>query len=236
MNILIIEDDVYLASRIRDVLIKNSLTNRIDITHSYLDFLNKIWSLDSYEVILIDIILWKQTDNTGLDILKIVRKKGIKIPVIMITGISSYDFLESAFSWGASDYIIKPFRLRELEIRINKWFQDYIFFIHHFSDKKISYKKLIYDLKQNKFFYKEKNIPLTKSSKYLFWLFVIYSEKLLTNDFLIGKIWGDNESDISSRNIRISVLRLKKKLKDFWIDTWIENIRGEGYIFRKITA
>jgi two-component system phosphate regulon response regulator PhoB len=69
-------------------------------------------------------------------------------------------------------------------------------------------------------------IPLTKNNKYILSLFFAKPEKLLRESFLIEKIWGDVCVTVD-RNLRVNILRLKRALLPFGIDTWIQNIRGE---------
>lgn len=233
MNVLIIEDDVYLASKIWEVFENSVLTNRVKTLHSYIDFLNELSNIDAYDIVLTDIMLGWPDEKTGIDILKVIRRKNLELPIIIISSLSSYDSLESAFSIGANDYIIKPFRIRELEIRVNKWFQDYIFSIYSALNKRISYKEVVYDISKSEFYFNEKKMPLTKSNKYVFSLFLIYAEKLISEQFLIRKIWWDNEEISPSRNTRIIVLRLKERLEQYWLDQRIQNVRWEWYILQK---
>ena len=65
---------------------------------------------------------------------------------------------------------------------------------------------------------------LTKSHKYILSLFVMYAETLVANDFLIKKIWGDNDVE-HNRNPRVSILRLKKSLEEYGIQDRIQSVR-----------
>lgn len=232
MNILIIEDDRYLASKIWEVFQQNILTNRVKCIYSYLEFVEEVPYISSYDIILTDIVLENYNQKTWLDILTCVRKKNTQIPIVIISSRSSYDSLENAFTLWANDYIIKPFRLRELEIRVTKWYHDHIFTQYVSLNREISYKKLIYNISKSEFYIDWSIIPLTRSCKYILSLFIIHAEKILSREFLTEKIWG-NTQDISSQNLRVSILRLKEKLEKFNIDTRIHNIRGEGYIFEE---
>jgi two-component system, OmpR family, KDP operon response regulator KdpE len=93
-----------------------------------------------------------------------------------------------------------------------------------------AYKKLLYDIDRHEFIVEEKTIPLTKKSKYVLSIFFTHAEKLLSESFLIGKVWGDTCIEVR-RNIRINISRLRQALEPFSIHTWIQNIHGEGYIF-----
>jgi DNA-binding response OmpR family regulator len=63
---------------------------------------------------------------------------------------------------------------------------------------------------------------LSKSSKYILLVLLIHKEKLVTSEYLIGKIWGDTTLE---RNVRIKILRLKKYLELLEISHWIVTIR-----------
>lgn len=234
MNILIIEDDLFLASSIKSVFQENILTNRIKIQSSYIGFLEELNHISSYDVVITDIVLSETCLKTGIDVLSLIRKKAYNIPIVIMSSLSDYDSLETAFKLGANDYIIKPFRLRELEIRINKWFHDYVFSVYSSVHKTIEYHELIYYIDKSTFVFQWVDIPMPRGCKYLLSLFVIHSGKVLSEKLLIEKIWWDYSITDSQKNIRIQIMRLKNKLQPFWLDERIKNIRGEWYIFEKI--
>ena len=122
--------------------------------------------------------------------------------------------------------------MKELEIRITNWFHTFYFSQITFLGKQYSYKLLSYHIGQNKFSYADRDIPLSRRSKYILSLFFANPEKLITEKFLKEKIWGDHDNS-EDRNIRVNILRLKKALAPYGIAHWIQNIHGEGYTFRE---
>lgn len=228
MNILIIEDDLDLAEKIKLIFFKKILSNRIKILHSYKAFLRELTIIWSYDIILVDIILWWNETKTWIDIINIIRRDYKCIPIVIISWMSEISRLEKWFDMWASDYITKPFRLRELEIRIYKWFK-----IYFYSDKSnncsfLNYNWLTYHLEENIFYYNDVKLNLTKWNKYLLWIFISNKEKILSERFLIEKIRWDIWF-VVERNLRIVILRLKYSLKEYWLENRIQNIRGEWY-------
>lgn len=232
MNILIIEDDLLLAGNIKKVFEKRIITNRIKIISTYREFLRELSIINSYDIILVDIFLGPDEEKTGIDFIAFIRKNNKSIPVIVISWYDDLSYLEKAFTVWANDYIVKPFRLKELEIRVFKWFSIY-FYSDLSNTENIDYFWLEYDISKNEFYYKTNLINLTKSNKYLLALFLSNKETLLKENYLIEKIWWDM-TYLVDRNIRVSILRLKSVLKEYNLDSWICNIRGEWYMIKKI--
>jgi DNA-binding response OmpR family regulator len=230
MNILIIEDDIFLLHSIRNTFLSYKFYNRIDILSSYEDFLNHTSAIGSYDIVLLDINLGVSSTNNWLDILKYIRKNNTAIPIIMMSSNSEYCYIETAFSLWAHDYITKPFRNRELQIRIERWFRNYVLTEYFSISNELVYAWIIYDLRKYEFFIKKKKIILTKGEKYLLSLFFIHKESLLTQDFLIEKIWWYSEWE-HEKNLRIKIMRLKNKLKPFGVSKFISTVRWEWYIF-----
>ena len=137
---------------------------------------------------------------------------------------SEIDRLRMAFDYGASDYIIKPIRLQELEIRVFNWFRNYC--LPHVGSYKKTYfyNNLCYDIEKNEFSFQNELIPLAKTSKYILSVLFFKKEKLLNKDFLYEKIWGDVCFGLN-KNLRVNIFRLKKTLSPFGIDAWIHNVR-----------
>lgn len=227
MNILIIEDDVFLAGKIGKVFESKVIVNRIRIVHSFIEFLDELCIIGSYDIVLTDLKLSDhQEEYCGYKIIRAIREKKMKMPIVVISSFGDIERLRLAFEYGASDYIIKPMRLRELELRIFNWFKLYIRSNASLDGAICTYKDLTYDLDKNEFYFKGRHIPLTKNNKYILSLFFAHPEKLLKESFLEEKIWGDVCCSIR-RNLRVNILRLKQSLFPFGIDTWICNIRGE---------
>ncbi|MDD3793837.1 MAG: response regulator transcription factor [Candidatus Gracilibacteria bacterium] len=231
MNFLIIEDDIFLASKLKYLFDKRQDINLVKVINNYLEFLDELSTIDIYDIILLDINLGNES-KSGIDIIEIVRKKNLYVPIIIVSGIDDISNIRDLFNLGASDYIIKPFRFEELEIRVLKWFKNRFLKIENFNNKYFLYNGLLYDIEINEFYFNGKNIRLTKKNKYLLYIFLVNSEKFLSLNYIEDKIFGNYDS-FKEKNIRIYIFRLRVILRDFGIDSWIKNIRGEGYIFKK---
>ena len=233
MNILIVEDDQFLAKNIIKQFHKYAPTNIIKHLSSYNDFL---WEshYDIYDIILLDICLSeKPLDRSGLNILQHIRKTNTTIPIVVMSNIIQYSYLERAFEYWAQDYLIKPFRVRELQIRIQRWFHSYIFNEFYSSPKNLVYHQLEYSPSTNEFLYDNKKLELSKSSKYVLSLLLINKERLVTKQFLSEKIWWYSEKT-ENKNLRIKILRLKESIINLPLNSRIQTVRGEGYILQKI--
>lgn len=231
MNFLIIEDDLFLASKLKNLFYKRNLTNIVNVVNNYIDFLEHISTINIYDIILLDINLWDKYKN-GSDIIRIIREKNKIIPIIIVSWIDDVENMDNFFSMWASDYIIKPFRFPELEVRVLKWLKNGFLNTFNHNSLLVFYNWLFYDYDKNEFFFNWININLTKKNKYLLFIFFYNKERFLSKDFLINKLFWDY-SDFNNKNIRICIYRLRFSLSFFWLDTRIKNIRWEWYIFEK---
>jgi len=231
MNILIVEDDELLVFQIKSTFNKYGFVNRIHHIPSYKQYILSAPRISSYDLILLDINLWNEWRQKWFFLLSKIREHNKCIPIIMISSHSEYSFLEKAFALWAHDYMVKPFRNRELQIRIQRWFRNFIFSEYFSINNILNYDILRYDISAYEFYVWDKKIILSKSNKYLLSLLVIYREKVLLHDFLIDKIWWFSE-DTHTKNLRIKIMRLKNRLKPFGLDTWIHTVRWDWYILK----
>ena len=211
---------------------KRVITNKITLLWTYEDFINHLPIVPWYDIILVDIKLKNSQNKTGLDIVKKLRKKDLQVPIIVISGFSDIEYIEQAFDCWANDYLTKPFRLKELELRIMRWFKSYCMNII-FSDTQIlGYEWLSYKFQDNSFYYQDNILELTKKTKFILFQLLLRKENIISEEDLSMKLWWDTEI-LKKRNIRIVILRLKKILECYGIDSWVRNIRGEWYILKK---
>ena len=229
MNILIVEDDRNLWKRIHELFSEKNNTNIVTLIATYQEFLEKYHSLGIYDVVLTDLNLWSYSKPEWIEIIKKIREKNTLIPIIVISGYDDIDKIRYSFSVWANDYIIKPVRMKELEIRIIHWIQSSYTFRRDTYDAPMQYWKLSYNIEENNFYYDGKDMDLSKNNKYILSLFFLSPEKVLSEKYLSEKIWGDIVNS-GERNLRIRILRLKRQLMPYAIDSWIQNIHAEWYI------
>ncbi len=226
MNTLIIEDDRFLRENIARVFRKKTEAQIVQTLDRPESFYAHRASVETYDIIITDLCFSGVSRFSGFDIIRSIREKNREIPIIVISGLSDVSELERAFSLGASDYIIKPFRLSELEVRVTNWYKNYYLREFHRRVGRYVYSALEYDIETREFYCRGSKIQLSKKSKYLLLLFFTHFEKLLTQEFLEEKLYADYEIS-TQRNIRINIKRLKDSLSPYGMDHWIENIPGE---------
>ena len=234
MNILLIEDNQQFAEHLSNTLLKNTYVNRVERISSFAEFEWLIGHLQSYDVMLVDLVLdWDTIRKpSGFKIIETLRKNGNTTPIIVISSSDTIADIEYAFSLGATDYMGKDIRYRELEVRIFHWYREYC--MASLTKKKwaYAYHGLEYAQSKNEYLYAGTPIRFTKTAKYLFSLFFIEKEKLLTDDYIIEKVWWYIENADMKNTLRVNIKRLRQTLDEYWIWHWLKNDWGEWYIFK----
>lgn len=167
------------------------------------------------DVYVIDINL---PNINGLELVKQIRKIDNNVPIIMITAsVDIHDF-ENAYDFGCSEYIKKPFNLKELDIRLKKLLQN------HLKEKDILLNKNIrFDIELKMLYIDSKSVELRKKEiRFLTLLFENLHRKVLTEEFEMY-IWEGEIKD--SYPLRQLVNGLRRKINYDFIKTEI----GIGY-------
>ena len=185
------------------------------------------------DLVILDLML---PDMTGLDICRHIRSKDKlkNISVIIVTAKGEEVDRVVGFELGADDYIVKPYSVRELMLRIQAQLrrgekessQD-----TSDNEPNISYQDLLIDTSKHKVFLKDKKISLTAKEFTLLKYLMKRADKVQTRDNLLDKVWGYDNS-VTTRTVDTHVKRLRSKLGKYGEN--IETIRGVGYIFNKI--
>ena len=184
------------------------------------------------DLVILDLML---PDMTGLDICRHIRSKDKlkNISVIIVTAKGEEVDRVVGFELGADDYIVKPYSVRELMLRIQAQLrrgekessQD-----TSDNEPNISYQNLLIDTSKHKVFLKDKKISLTAKEFTLLKYLMKRADKVQTRDNLLDKVWGYDNS-VTTRTVDTHVKRLRSKLGKYGDN--IETIRGVGYIFNK---
>nr|WP_288564996.1 response regulator transcription factor [uncultured Romboutsia sp.] len=219
MKLLLVEDEKQLSEALQQILIKNKYT--VDAVYNGDEGLD--YALTGvYDVIILDIMLPKLN---GIEILKMIRKRKISTPVILLTAKGSVEDRILGLDSGADDYLPKPFspdellaRLRALTRRNGDFINENIL---EFSDIKLNLST--YDMEVN-----DNSITLTQKEFEIVKYFMQRPKLVVSKDDLITKLWGF-DSDIEHNNIEVYISFLRKKLAYVESNVKITTIRRVGY-------
>ena len=219
MKLLLVEDEKQLSEALQQILIKNKYS--VDAVYNGDEGLD--YALTGvYDVIILDIMLPKLN---GIEILKMVRKRKISTPVILLTAKGSVEDRILGLDSGADDYLPKPFspdellaRLRALTRRNGDFINENIL---EFSDIRLNLST--YDMEVN-----DNSITLTQKEFEILKYFMQRPKLVVSKDDLITKLWGF-DSDIEHNNIEVYISFLRKKLAYVESNVKITTIRRVGY-------
>ena len=152
-----------------------------------------------YQILLLDLSL---PDFTGFDLLKKI-KNSIALPVIIISAHSDTPSKVKAFKYGASDYMVKPIDLEELEARI--WA-----LMGRYSDIRTEDEKNIFEIKNNFIFFKQEMLDLTALEFEILSMLIINKHQTISRELLAKSL-----SSISShRSLDHHIKNIRKKIGD----------------------
>jgi DNA-binding response OmpR family regulator len=182
------------------------------------------------DLVLLDLIL---PDSKGLGFGRKLRNIFPDLPIIVVSRITDSDEKVKAFQLYADDYVAKPYHMDELLERVRVQF-DHIERRHPGSvPRKVTVGPLEVNLKQRQVKVHGQLIELAKKEYELLELFVRNEGSLLTYDYLLAEVWGD-ESESQRRYIHVYVNKLRKKIELPAGCHFIHNESKIGYRFQLI--
>ena len=165
----------------------------------------------------------------GFNLAKKIRQKSDTMPILFLTAKSLEEDILKGFEAGADDYITKPFRMKELLMRINVFLRRNKMLV---KDSASSYKlgsalfipeelKLVYD--------DDETVLLTVKERQLLEFFCQHPGVLLKREEVLSNVWGKNDFFLG-RSMDVFVNKLRKHLKRSE-EVSIETIHGVGFRF-----
>ena len=136
---------------------------------------------NKYNLIILDVML---PDGNGFELCKYIKERE-KTPVIFLTAKDEEQDVVKGLELEAEDYIIKPFRTRELILRINNILKRY----EKSENKKIQSKNVVIDIDASRVYVDEKEIELTALEYKILQLLFLNIGKTVTRDSILDKIW-----------------------------------------------
>ena len=184
---------------------------------------------DSISLVILDLML---PDMSGLDICRRIRAAdNLKdILVIMVTAKGEEVDRVVGFEVGADDYVVKPYSVRELLLRVGGMLKRSSKENQSNDKDLVEFEDLKIDNNKHKVYLSDEKLPLTSKEFKLLKHLLLKADKVQTRDNLLEKVWGYN-NDVTTRTVDTHIKRLRSKIGKY--GDKIETIRGEGYLFNK---
>ena len=220
-KILVIEDDPDLFALLRYNLEKEGLVFiGVQTGKGALELFRK----ERPDLVLLDIML---PDCDGLEICKSIRSDPelAFVPIIMVTARASETDRIVGLELGANDYIVKPFFIRELIVRIKVQFRSQA------APARLQGGGVELDRKSCQAFLNGKTLSLTATEFRLLQVLMNRPSVVFSREQLLDAVWGSDRA-ITDRTVDVYILRLRQKVeREAENPELIHSVRGFGYTF-----
>lgn len=218
INVLLVEDDIDLATTIVDYLEIESI--ECDHASNGVMGLNLI-ERNQYQMIILDVNMPKMD---GLTMCKTLREQGIDIPVLMLTARDSLDNKLEGFAAGSDDYLVKPFAMKELVARVQVLAKR-----KSGEVKRLTFANLTLNLTAHTATVEEHSLKLSPITFKLLEV-LVREQKPVTRQVIMQAIWGDDQPD--SNSLKVHIHHLRKQLEQAHCQAVLETIPSVGFALK----
>jgi DNA-binding response OmpR family regulator len=222
MRILVVEDEPRLNQLITTKLKNNHYTVdaclRGDDAECFL-------TCAEYDALILDIML---PGKNGLAVLRNLRGRGDKTPVLLLTAKDSVHDRVAGLDAGADDYLVKPFSSDELTARVRALLRRN----YQAASNVLTVADLKADCAARTVMRGSRQIHLTSKEFSVLEYFLLNKNIVLTRDKIIGHIWNYDYYG-ASNIVDVLVRSLRKKIDDDHDIKLIHTVRGTGYVLRE---
>lgn len=223
MRLLLAEDELALSKALTTILERNNYSvDPVYDGQTALEYLEA----DNYDGVILDIMMPKVD---GITVLKEIRSRGNRIPVLLLTAKSEVDDKVLGLDAGANDYLTKPFHSRELLARIRAMTRVQVQQVDTLLQMgNVTLNRATFELSTPK-----GSMRLANKEYQMMELLLANPKSLISTERFMEKIWGyDSEAEINVVWVYISYLR--KKLNALKANIRIKATRNAGYSLEKI--
>lgn len=211
-KVLLVEDNESIIKGLKYSLITEGFTvdtaNNITIAKS---------KLKNADIVILDITL---PDGNGFEFCKYIKNQ-IDIPVIFLTAKDEEEDVVKGLELGADDYVIKPFRTKELISRINRTLKNY----KKENKNIIKCQDITIDINSNRVFKNQNEIILTSLEYKILLMLFTNIDKVVTREDILSQIWDMSGKFVNDNTLTVYIKRIRTKLDSDIIKT----IKAIGY-------
>lgn len=227
-SILIVDDEQDLVSTLEYNLRREGFNTQTALTGT--EALRQIAANPDFDLIILDLML---PDMSGTEVCRQLRMAPATrdIPVVMLTARGEEIDRVVGFEMGADDYVVKPFSVRELLLRIRailRRAQPHPLPITVAGHDAMHFGNLHVDTVAHRVWVEDQDVRLTALEFRLLTTFLERKGRVQTRDTLLSDVWGIH-ADVTTRTVDTHVKRLREKLGV--AGDYIETLRGVGYRF-----
>lgn len=200
MRLLIADDEINLAKALQVVLIDAGYS--CDVCFDGNSAIHLV-SQEMYDGLILDIMM---PEKNGYEVLSMIRKKKIDIPVLLLSALNEVDDKVIGFDLGANDYLSKPFSTKELIARIKVMLKENIM-----DDSYLQYQDIILNKKEETLSCKNTKYQLSKYESSILSLLIRSESNRVPIWLVIEKVW-DNRVNVNPNTVSLYVSYLNRKL------------------------
>jgi len=220
MRILLAEDDDLLADGIAMALRHSGYT--VDEVRAGPEA-DMAAGVTPYDLIILDLGLPRLD---GIDVLKRIRARGQKVPVLVITARDGIEDRVKGLDSGANDYLVKPFQLPELEARIRALIRKDVWH----NQTEVRYGALVYDTVGRTALINDEPLDFSAREIAVLELMLQRAGRVVSKS-QIGEHLSTWDVELTHNAIDIIMHRLRKKLENSGVN--LKTLRGLGYVLEK---
>lgn len=219
MRVLVVEDEHKIARALKKALEQDHYA--VDVCYDG-DEGYAMATTEPYDVMVIDRML--PGEYNGVGIVKAVREKSIKTPILLLTALGRVEDKTTGLDSGADDYLVKPFSIEELLARVRA-------LLRRPAETKstiLDAGDLSLDTGKRSVKRKGKEISLTSKEFGLLEYLLRNKNRPLSKDSIMQHVW-DYDADILPNTIEVYIKYLRAKIDKPFGKGLIKTVRGFGY-------
>jgi len=224
MNILIVEDEPNVVSILQRGLASDGYQTSVAPDAS---IALEMVSVNSFSMIILDIML---PGINGLELCKQLKKSHPHIPIIMLTALGSTENIVTGLDNGADDYLVKPFKVAELNARIRMLLRRYEGTNN--IEEIIVIGDLLINISSKIVKRADQEITLTATEYRLLQFFAKNKHKILSRIDILENVW-DIDFNMGTNVVDVYVNYLRKKIDKGFGTNLIHTVVGLGYILKE---